>query len=179
MLKEILQVISETKSINDIILVTKDESALDIGKKFNCIELVDDKESGVNDAISLANEFLLEHDYSCSMVLPQDIPLIFPEDLDNIMKFYQNNQHAIVVPSRHFDGTNALVRTPMPNMKTRYDEGSYKFQFEPIKTAKMNYSLALVHRIMIDVDNLVDVDYILKQNIKPSFSAKIKEIFSE
>ena len=70
MLKEILQVISETKSINDIILVTKDESALDIGKKFNCIELVDDKESGVNDAISLANEFLLEHDYSCSMVLP-------------------------------------------------------------------------------------------------------------
>ena len=179
MLKEILQVISETKSINDIILVTKDESALDIGKKFNCIELVDDKESGVNDAISLANEFLLEHDYSCSMVLPQDIPLIFPEDLDNIMKFYQNNQHAIVVPSRHFDGTNALVRTPMPNMKTRYDEGSYKFQFEPIKTAKMKYSLALVHRIMIDVDNLVDVDYILKQNIKPSFSAKIKEIFSE
>ena len=90
MLKEILQVISETKSINDIILVTKDESALDIGKKFNCIELVDDKESGVNDAISLANEFLLEHDYSCSIVLSQDIPLIFPEDLDNIMKFYQN-----------------------------------------------------------------------------------------
>ena len=179
MLKEILQVISETKSINDIILVTKDESALDIGKKFNCIELVDDKESGVNDAISLANEFLLEHDYSCSIVLPQDIPLIFPEDLDNIMKFYQNNQHTIIVPSRDFDGTNALVRTPMPNMKTRYDEGSYKFQFEPIKTAKMKYSLALIHRIMIDVDNLVDVDYILKHNIKPSFCAKIKEIFSE
>ena len=107
-------------------------------------------------------------------MLPQDIPLIFPEDLDNIMKFYQNNQHTIVVPSRHFDGTNALVRTPMPNMKTRYDEGSYKFQFEPIKTAKMKYSLALIHRIMIDVDNLVDVDYILKHNIKPSFCAKIK-----
>ena len=180
MLKEILQVISETKSINDIIIVSKDESALDIGKKFNCIEIIDEAESGVNDAVSLANKFLVEHNYSCYIVLPQDIPLIFPEDLDNLIRFYQNNENAIIVPSMHFDGTNALVRMPMPDMKTRYDEGSYKFQFEPIKTAKMKYSLALIHRIMIDVDNLVDVNYIIKHNnIKPSFCAKIKEIFYE
>jgi len=179
MLKEILHVISEAKSIDDIIIVSKDESALDIGKKFNCIEIIDEKESGVNDAVSLANEFLMEHSYSCSIVLPQDVPLIFPEDLDNLIRFYQNNEHAIIVPSRHFDGTNALLRTPMPNMRTRYDEGNYKFQFEPIKTARMKYSLALIHRIMIDIDNIEDVNYVIKHDIKPSFCTKVKEIFSE
>ena len=179
MLKEMLHVISEARSIDDIIIVSKDESALDIGKKFDCIEIIDEKESGVNDAVSLANEFLVEHDYSCSIVLPQDIPLIFPEDLDNLMRFYQNNEHAIIVPSRHFDGTNALVRIPMPNMKTRYDEGSYKFQFEPIKTARMKYSLALIHRIMIDIDSIGDVNYVIKHDIKPSFCTKVKEVFSE
>ena len=179
MLKEILHVISEAKSIDDIIIVSKDESALDIGKKFNCIEIIDEKESGVNDAVSLANEFLVEHGYSCSIVLPQDVPLIFPEDLDNLIRFYQNNEHAIIVPSRHFDGTNALLRIPMPNMKTRYDEGSYKFQFEPIKTARMKYSLALIHRIMIDIDSIGDVNYVIKHDIKPSFCTKVKEVFSE
>ncbi len=179
MLKEILHVISEAKSIDDIIIVSKDESALDIGKKFNCIEIIDEKESGVNDAVSLANEFLVEHSYSCSIVLPQDVPLIFPKDLDNLIRFYQNNEHAVIVPSRHFDGTNALLRIPMPNMKTRYDEGSYKFQFEPIKTARMKYSLALIHRIMIDIDNIEDVNYVIKHDIKPSFCTKVKEIFSE
>ena len=179
MLKEILHVISEAKSIDDIIIVSKDESALDIGKKFNCIEIIDEKESGVNDAVSLANEFLMEHSYSCSIVLPQDVPLIFPEDLDNLIRFYQNNEHAIIVPSRHFDGTNALLRTPMPNMRTRYDEGNYKFQFEPIKTARMKYSLALIHRIMIDIDNIEDVNYVIKHDVKPSFCTKVKEIFSE
>ena len=179
MLKEILHVISEAKSIDDIIIVSKDESALDIGKKFNCIEIIDEKESGVNDAVSLANEFLVEHGYSCSIVLPQDVPLIFPEDLDNLIRFYQNNEHAIIVPSRHFDGTNALLRTSMPNMRTRYDEGNYKFQFEPIKTARMKYSLALIHRIMIDIDNIEDVNYVIKHDIKPSFCTKVKEIFSE
>ena len=179
MLKEILHVISEAKSIDDIIIVSKDESALDIGKKFNCIEIIDEKESGVNDAVSLANEFLVDHSYSCSIVLPQDVPLIFPEDLDNLIRFYQNNEHAIIVPSRHFDGTNALLRIPMPNMKTRYDEGNYKFQFEPIKTARMKYSLALIHRIMIDIDNIEDVNYVIKHDVKPSFCTKVKEIFSE
>ena len=179
MLKEILHVISEAKSIDDIIIVSKDESALDIGKKFNCIEIIDEKESGVNDAVSLANEFLVEHSYSCSIVLPQDVPLIFPKDLDNLIRFYQNNEHAIIVPSRHFDGTNALLRIPMPNMKTRFDEGNYKFQFEPIKTARMKYSLALIHRIMIDIDNIEDVNYVIKHDIKPSFCTKVKEIFSE
>ena len=178
MLDEILQVVTETKLIDDIILVSKDESAFGIGKKFNCIEIVDDEESGVNNAVSLANEFLTEHDYDCSVVLPQDIPLISPHDLDSLIAFYQNKKNAIIVPSRHFDGTNALVRKPVPRIETRYDEGSYKFQFEPLKTAKINYSLALIHRIMIDIDNIIDVNYMLKLNSKPSFCDKMRDIFS-
>ena len=89
MLEEILQVVTDTKSINDIILVSKDEAAFDIGKKFNCIEIIDGEESGVNNAVSLANEFLTEHDYDCSVVLPQDIPLISPHDLDSLVTFYR------------------------------------------------------------------------------------------
>ena len=178
MLEEILQVVTETKSIDDIILVSKDETAFGVGKKFNCIEIVDDEESGVNNAVSLANEFLAECEHDCSIVLPQDIPLISTHDLDSLVEFYQNRKNAIIVPSRHFDGTNALVRMPIPQIKTRYDEGSYKFQFEPLKTAKMNYSLALIHRIMIDIDNIVDVDYMLKLNSKPSFCNKIRGIFA-
>ena len=95
-----------------------------------------------------------------------------------MVAFYQNKKNAIIVPSRHFDGTNALVRMPMPQIKTRYDEGSYKFQFEPLKTAKINYSLALINRIMIDIDNIIDVNYILKLNIKSAFCNKMRDIFS-
>ena len=179
MLEEILQVISETKSIDDVILISKDESAFEIGRKFGCVEIIDEKESGVNNAVSLADEFLSEHDYSCSIVLPQDIPLLFPDDLENLLGFHENTKNAIIVPSRHFDGTNALVRKSTPHMKTRYDEGSYKFQSEPIKAAKIGYSVALIHRIMIDIDNVVDVNYVIKQNIKPSFCKKLQEIFNE
>ena len=179
MLKEILHVISETKLIDDTILVSKDESAFNIGRKFNCIEIVDEDESGVNDAVSLADQFLIEHGYDCSVILPQDIPLIFPQDLDTLFAYYQTKKCAIITPSRHFDGTNALLRMSNPSIKTRYDEGSYKYQFEPLKNAQINYSIALIQRIMIDLDNIIDVKHMLKLNIKPSFCSKLKTIFSD
>ena len=176
MLKEILEVISNAKTINDIIIVSKDESAFSIGRKFNCIEIIDESESGVNNAVSLANEYLVKNDYSCSVVLPQDIPLILTEDLDNLLNHYQNRKNAIIVPSRHFDGTNALVRSTKYQMETRYDEGSYMFQFEPMKKHKIRYSLALIHRIMTDIDSIYDVNYALKQKIKTAFSEEMKKV---
>jgi len=42
----------------------------------------------------------------------------------------------------------------------------------------MNYSLALIYRIMIDVDNIIDVNYMLKLNSKPSFCDKMRDIFT-
>ena len=179
MLKEILQVVSETKSIDDVLLVSKDESAFKIGKQFRCTEIVDEKESGVNDAITLANRYLAENRYDCSIVLPQDLPLITTEDLNNLIWFYEKTKNAIIVPSRHFDGTNALVRRPKLDLKTRYDEGSYRFQFEPLIATNVKYSLGLIHRIMIDVDSVLDVNYVIKQNTKPMFCNKMREIFSD
>ena len=96
--------------------------------------------------------------------------------MNNLFGFYQNTKNAIIVPSRHFDGTNALVRKPKLGLKTRYDEGSYRFQFEPLKTAKIQYSLGLIHRIMIDVDSILDVDYVIKQNTKPIFCNKMRDL---
>ena len=53
MLQEVLRTISSCKVVNQIILVSKDEDALKIGRQFNAVEIFDN-ESGVNNAISLA-----------------------------------------------------------------------------------------------------------------------------
>ena len=62
-------------------------------------------------------------------------------------------------------------------MKTRYDEGSYRSQFESAKKQTNHYSLALIERIMLDIDSMSDVDFALKKNIKPTICQKIREIF--
>ena len=128
MLEEVLATISNTKNIDKIIVVSKDEEALKLTKKFGVKEIFDDDESGVNHAVSLADSFLENNEWDTSIVFPQDIPFIQSQDIENRIRFQKSPQSVLIVPSRRFDGTNALLRRPHNLMKTHYDEDSYKIQ---------------------------------------------------
>jgi len=176
MLEEILHTLSISPLIDKIIIVTKDEKALEISKKYNTVHISDDNESGVNDAVALADQYLLKNGFEASIVFPQDIPYIKTQDIEFILKFKTDSKFVIVVPSRRFDGTNALVRMPINLMKTHYDEDSYKIHMSTAKETTRDVSLVFAKRIMWDVDNFEDLQFLLSQNEKPDFVKKIKEI---
>ena len=122
MLEEVVRTISNTKKIDKIIVVSKDETALKLSKKFGAHEIFDNDESGVNHAIS-------------------------------------------------------LLRMPVNLMKTHYDEDSYKIHLEVGKSLTSNTSLIFLRRIMLDIDNQEDLDFLFQQNDKPEFCSKIREIY--
>jgi len=176
MLEEILYTLSISPQIEKIVMVTKEKKALDIGKKFNVISIIDDKEKSVNSAVALADKYLLERGFDASIVFPQDIPYIKTQDIDFILNYKIPPNFAIVVPSRRFDGTNALVRMPVDLMQTHYDEDSYKIHMATAKEHTRNVALVFSKRIMWDVDNIEDLQFLLEQNEKPSIAQKIKSI---
>ncbi len=176
MLDEILKILSISPQIDKIIIVTKDTKALEIGSRFNAVSIIDDNESGVNNAVSLADKYILKNGFETSIVFPQDIPYIKTQDIDFMLKFKTNSNFAIVVPSRRFDGTNALVRNPVDLMKTHYDEDSYKIHMNTAKKATRDTSLVFIKRIMWDVDNMEDLKFLLDKNEKPDLGKKIQEI---
>ena len=120
-------------------------------------------------------KYLIDNQFTHSIVLPLDVPFFYSEDLEKLLKF-SSDKSAIIVPSRHFDGTNALVRTPINSMAPRYDEGSYSFQIESAKNADVVIVIGLIYRLMLDIDNTEDLEFVLKQNIKPKFCDKIRKI---
>ena len=176
MLEEILQTLSISPQIEKIVMVTKEEKAIEIGKKFNTVIIIDEKEESVNNAVSLADKYLLENNFDVSIVFPQDIPFIKTQDIDFMLNYKMHPNFAIIVPSRRFDGTNALVRMPVDLMKTHYDEDSYKIHMNTAKNHTLNVAMVFVKRIMWDVDNAEDLKFLLEQNEKPAISEKIKKI---
>ena len=172
MLQEVLKTISDCKLVNKIAIVSKDETALKIGKQFDAIEIFDD-ESGVNNAINLADEYLSDKNFDCSVIFPQDIPIMTSSDIDALLGFIRSINSVIIVPSRQFNGTNALVRYPVGLMQTRYDMGSYTHQMDAASTKTKNISIALIRRMMLDIDDESDLAFMLKQNAKPDFCNKI------
>ena len=176
MLEEILHTISISPQIEKIIIVTKEKKAIEIGQKFNAITIVDEKEKSVNSAVALADKYLLENNFHASIVFPQDIPFIKTQDIDFMLNYKTHPNFAIIVPSRRFDGTNALVRMPIDLMETHYDEDSYKIHMNTAKDHTLNVAMVFVKRIMWDIDNIEDLKYVLDQNEKPEITEKIKKI---
>jgi 2-phospho-L-lactate guanylyltransferase len=176
MLEEILHTISISPQIEKIIMVTKEKKAIEIGQKFNTITIVDEKEKSVNSAVALADKYLLENNFHASIVFPQDIPFIKTQDIDFMLNYKTHPNFAIIVPSRRFDGTNALVRMPIDLMKTHYDEDSYKIHMNTAKDHTLNVAMVFVKRIMWDIDNIEDLKFALEQNEKPEITEKIKKI---
>ena len=178
MLEEVLQVLSISPKIEKIIMVTKEEKAIEIGKKFNTITIIDEKEESVNQAISLADKYLLENNFNASIVFPQDIPYIKTQDIDFMLKYQMHPNFAIIVPSRKFDGTNALARMPIDLMKTHYDNDSYRNHMTTAKEHTRNVAMVFVKRIMLDIDDQEDLKILLEQNEKPELVEKIRKILN-
>ncbi len=178
MLEEILQVLSISPKIEKIILVTKEKKAIEIGEKFNTITIIDEKEESVNQAVSLADEYLLKNNFDASIVFPQDIPYIKTQDIDFMLKYQMHPNFAIIIPSRKFDGTNALARMPIDLMKTHYDDDSYRKHMITAKENTLNIAMVFVKRIMLDIDDQEDLKILLEQNEKPELVEKIKKILN-
>ncbi len=176
MLEEILHTLSISPQIEKTIMITKEEKAIKIGEKYNTVTIRDENEESVNSAVALADKYLLENNFDVSIVFPQDIPFIKTQDIDFMLNYKMHPNFAIIVPSRRFDGTNALVRMPVDLMETHYDEDSYKIHMNTAKEHTLNVAMVFVKRIMWDVDNREDLKFLLEQNEKPEISEKIKKI---
>jgi len=178
MLEQVLESISQSKIITKSILVSRDESAFQIGKRFDAVQIFEDSEMGVNHAVSLADKHLAKNGFDASVVFPQDIPLIQPQDITNLIKFQTMKTSLLVVPSRKFDGTNALVRTPVDVIETHYDEDSYKIHLTTGKSRGISTSFVLISRIMWDVDNRSDLEFIMRNIEKPDLRKSIQDILN-
>lgn len=176
MLEEIVQVLRVSPHIEEVVLVTREQKAIELGGRHNATVIIDDKEQNVNHAIALADKYLLENDFDASIVLPQDIPFVKTQDIDFMLNYKIPPNFAVIVPSRRFDGTNALIRMPVDLMQTHYDEDSYKIHMNVAKKYTRNVAMVFVKRIMWDIDNVEDIEFLSKQNEKPMVQKRIREI---
>ncbi len=175
MLEEILHVLSVSPRIDETVVVTGEPGAARICEEFGAVAIPDPEESGVNRAVALADRHLLDGGFDASIVLPQDVPFVKTQDIDFVMGHAAPPNFAIVVPSRRFDGTNALVRMPVDLMGTHYDEDSYRMHMSAARERTPNAALVFARRIMWDVDSSGDLDFLLRHDEKPEVSARIRE----
>ena len=159
MLYDVLNSLCASRSISKIIVVSKDENVLSIAKEFGTTIVREEQERGVNAAVALTDSICKRSD--ASLVIPQDLPLIQPVDLDMLCSSAKEKNCVIITPSHRYDGTNALLRKPPHIIRTHYDEDSYEIHLQKAKENNVRAKIILNRRLMIDLDEPSDITHIM------------------
>ncbi len=131
--------------------------------KYNDIVIINEnKSNGVNNAIDLANKFIENNEFSESIIIPIDLPLLSTLDLKVIIKFSRKFKKGIcIVPSRRYDGTNILLRKPNLIIDTFYDNNSFYNHIKATTEKKKAIKICNFENLMIDLDTIEDITTII------------------
>ena len=170
-----LKTLTKTRVISQVVIVSSDKRADEIVKKYDAIFLGEKKDQGVNAAVALADTYISKYIVDASIVIPQDLPLLLPQDIERICKAAQSHERCLVIcPSVRFDGSNALLRRPPLLLKTSYEHDSYNIHIKKAKA--LNASVRIIHikRIMIDIDTIDDIRKLIKFSSRNKVVAFLK-----
>jgi 2-phospho-L-lactate/phosphoenolpyruvate guanylyltransferase len=162
LLERTICTLKKTPSIQRILLVSADTRVKGIASRHGVTFLEELKEAGVNSAIRLADEFCISARADASLVLPTDLPLIVPEDIDIMCKtVLEKDSCVILCPSYKFDGSNVLFRKPCNIIRTSYDKNSYPNHVLAGIRSNANTRVLFLDRLMVDIDTVNDIKKML------------------
>lgn len=168
LLDSTLRTLKNATTISNTIVVSSDTYAKTIAKTYGATFLDEGKDTGVNNAVALANDHCIQADADATIVVPQDLPLALSEDIDTICNAAKNwHKCLIICPSARYDGSNALLRRPPKLIESYYDDNSFDKHINAASSAGAKIKIILLHRIMRDLDTVEDAQYLIQ---KPSTS---------
>ena len=176
-----LNTLTKTPVLSQVVIVSSDKRAEEIVKKYEAIFLEEKKDQGVNAAVALADTYISENAVDASIVVPQDLPLLLPEDIECICTAAEKNERCLVIcPSLRFDGSNALLRRPPLLLKTNYDNDSYNIHIKNAEASNACVKSIYIKRIMIDIDTIEDIikltEFSSTNKVVAFLKSKIKKI---
>jgi len=175
MLEDVLGTVKSTKRINQTVVVSNDPEVFHVAKNFHAAYLRERK-TGLNEAVSEAIGWCVGRGATSVLVLPADIPLVMPTDLNRMLAL-REEASMVISPSRTGKGTNALLLTPPNACPTFYGPCSFQRHLEEASKQRVSFRRFRSQRIALDIDTAEDLtDFILTNGKETSAYKLLDEI---
>jgi 2-phospho-L-lactate guanylyltransferase len=178
LLEDTLETLMFSQQLSRIIVVASDPLAEKITESLGLECLLQCKDEGVNSAVKFADRFLNRAGSWISIIVPSDLPLMLSKDVDLLCQITQKDKPSVTIcPSREFNGTNLLVRSPSQIISdTKYDDDSFMGHLQASIQASAITKVIFAHRIMIDLDTPKDLELIFHRNIHKKSVSYLKRV---
>jgi 2-phospho-L-lactate/phosphoenolpyruvate guanylyltransferase len=141
-------------------LVTSDPFAVELAQQYDFEIIPDPANPGETGAIEMATRLCVSRGLDSALVIPADIPLIQPGELDQILE-YAPKEGSVLAPAADGRGTNAAFRRPANLFPLRFGNDSFKPHLAAAQATGKPCIVLQLPGIAVDVDNPEDLQKVL------------------
>lgn len=163
MYEDVLNVVTSASSLDRVVVISKDPTALDMAQKQGAIALEEKEQRGQSSSVDLASQFCLEAGATSVLSIPIDVPLITIEDIDGIMSMATRSPLVVLSPSRDERGTNAVLRIPPDVIRSHFGPDSFRLHLEEINERQIPYQVCRLPSLALDIDDPQDLALFLSR----------------
>lgn len=158
MLLDVLEAVYASTRVSEIVLVSNDRRAHEIGNRFDARCLPDTSVGGLRESVTIATKILADSGQASIFILPSDIPAVTTDDIDSLISL-ASPDGVVLVPDRHCDGTNALLFPSTSNMEFHYGPHSFRHHLVMARRKGLSVSCANLASISLDIDTPEDLKF--------------------
>lgn len=167
MLEDVLQALRSWSRRPVVAVVTGDAYARRLVRRFSFEVIEEPKTEGETEAIALATRISELRGAGWTLVIPGDIPLVEPSELQAVVDAAPDGAAgSVLVPATDERGTNAVLRKPAGLFPLRF--GDYSFQ-PHLRAARATGQPCVVLRlpgVELDVDTTADLGFLIAAEVR-------------
>ena len=160
MLHDVVDALASWQSRPEVAIVSCDSFALALASRYDFEIIADHKNSGETDAIEMATG-VCEMRGLDTLVIPADIPLIQPWELQAIMGAAPE-VGSVLVPAGDGRGTNAVLRRPAALFPLRFGNDSFGPHLAAAQATGTSCVVLSLPGIAVDVDHPADLKQLVE-----------------
>ena len=160
MLHDVLSALHQWKGRPSVGIVTSDAYAIQLATEYKFEIIPDPENPGETGAIEMATQVCVERGEDNTLVIPADIPLIQPWELEEIYK-QAPAEGTVLVPAGDGRGTNAAFRRPADLFPLRFGNDSFKPHYAAAQATGQPCIILNLPGVAVDVDNPEDLHQLI------------------
>lgn len=155
MLKDVLGAVKRAQSVAGVLVVSPDDEVLNLARSRSAVP-VPEPDVGLNRALSIAINRAKKSGAEDILILPADVPLLSPRDVEKIIGLASGERDVVIAPSKR-KGTNALLLRPPDVMNLCFGGESFPAHLEEARRAGIAAHIYRSERVETDIDEVSDL----------------------
>jgi 2-phospho-L-lactate guanylyltransferase len=153
-----LDTLNAIPEIEHVLVISRDQKALALARDHGARTIQEDGNSQLNVALTRATFVAEKYATRGVLILPVDLPLITPQDVENIIAKAVDPPVVVVAPDRHHRGTNALLVCPTGIIQYAFGPDSFELHCERARQAGARLEIIDFPGLGLDIDLPEDLE---------------------